>query len=146
MWTRSIVHTTYEDGTVCSETSAHKIQTPGNHPKERIHHLQQGECLKFVIMQTLELILYTSTQHGTWVIFNPRPSFEGVTKATEHHISEQPVCVPIFEIWRLEIRAGMLASQPCFKVLIPYLPRGTVDFYVNTQIDQYNSTGNKSKK
>jgi len=22
----------------CSETSAHKIQTPGNHPKERIQH------------------------------------------------------------------------------------------------------------
>ena len=38
----------------CSETSAPKIQTPRNHPKERIHHLQQGESLKFVIMQTLE--------------------------------------------------------------------------------------------
>jgi len=25
----------FEDGTECSETSAHKIQTPGNHPKER---------------------------------------------------------------------------------------------------------------
>jgi hypothetical protein len=25
----------FEDGTGCSETSAHKIQTPGNHPKER---------------------------------------------------------------------------------------------------------------
>ena len=23
----------------CSETSAHKIQTPGNHPKERIQHV-----------------------------------------------------------------------------------------------------------
>jgi hypothetical protein len=28
------VHTTYEDGTECSETTAHKIQTPGNNPKE----------------------------------------------------------------------------------------------------------------
>jgi len=28
-------YTAYEDGTVCSETSAYKIQTPGNHPKER---------------------------------------------------------------------------------------------------------------
>jgi len=26
-------HTIYEDGTVCSETSAHETQTPGNHPK-----------------------------------------------------------------------------------------------------------------
>jgi len=104
-----------------------------------------NKCLKFVIKQT-ELILYTSTQHGTWAKFNPRPCFEGVTKATEHHISEQPVCVPIFEIWTFEIRAGMLAAQPCFKVLISYLPRGTEDFDVNKHIDQFNSTGNKSKK
>jgi len=26
----------YEDGTECSETSAYKIQTPGNYPEERI--------------------------------------------------------------------------------------------------------------
>ena len=29
-------NTAYEDETVCSETSAYKIQTPGNHLKERI--------------------------------------------------------------------------------------------------------------
>jgi hypothetical protein len=29
-------YTAYEDGTDCSETSAHRIQTKGNHPKERI--------------------------------------------------------------------------------------------------------------
>jgi hypothetical protein len=28
-------YTTYEVGTECYETSAHDIQTPGNHPKER---------------------------------------------------------------------------------------------------------------
>ena len=28
-------YTAYEVGTECSETSAHDIQTPGNHPKER---------------------------------------------------------------------------------------------------------------
>ena len=27
----------YEDGTECSETLAYKIQTPGNHPEERIY-------------------------------------------------------------------------------------------------------------
>jgi hypothetical protein len=32
--------------TECSETSAHKIQALGNHPKERIQHLEQGESLK----------------------------------------------------------------------------------------------------
>jgi hypothetical protein len=28
--------TLYEDGTECSETSAYKIQTPGNYPEENI--------------------------------------------------------------------------------------------------------------
>ena len=28
-------YTAYEDGTECSEMSVHKIQTPGNQPKER---------------------------------------------------------------------------------------------------------------
>jgi hypothetical protein len=36
-------YTTYEDGTVCSETQAHKIHSPGNHPKERVQ--QQCFCL-----------------------------------------------------------------------------------------------------
>ena len=31
---------------VCSETSARKIQTPGNHPKERQQHSKHGEYLK----------------------------------------------------------------------------------------------------
>jgi hypothetical protein len=39
-------YTTYEDEAECSETSAHKIQTPGNHPQERIQHLEHGENLK----------------------------------------------------------------------------------------------------
>jgi hypothetical protein len=30
----------------CSETSAYKIQTPGNHPEENIHHTEHGESLK----------------------------------------------------------------------------------------------------
>ena len=29
---------TYEDGTECSETSAYKIQTPGNYPEESVQH------------------------------------------------------------------------------------------------------------
>jgi hypothetical protein len=32
--------------TECSETSAYKIQTPGNHPEASIQHLQHGESLK----------------------------------------------------------------------------------------------------
>jgi hypothetical protein len=30
----------------CSETSAYKIQTPGNHPVENIQHTEHGESLK----------------------------------------------------------------------------------------------------
>ena len=29
--------------TECSETSAYKIQTPGNYPEESIQHLEHGE-------------------------------------------------------------------------------------------------------
>ena len=32
--------------TECSETSAHKIQTPGNNPEESIQHSEHGESLK----------------------------------------------------------------------------------------------------
>jgi len=34
------------DGTECSETSAYKIQTPGNYPEESIQHAEHGESLK----------------------------------------------------------------------------------------------------
>jgi hypothetical protein len=30
----------------CSETSAYKIQTPGNYPEENTQHTEQGESLK----------------------------------------------------------------------------------------------------
>ena len=36
----------YEDGTECSETSAYKIQTPGNYPEESIQHSEHGGSLK----------------------------------------------------------------------------------------------------
>jgi len=32
--------------TGCSETSAHKIQMPRNHPKETAQHLEHGESLR----------------------------------------------------------------------------------------------------
>jgi hypothetical protein len=39
-------YTTYEDETECSEMSAFKFQTLGNHPRERIQHSEHGESLK----------------------------------------------------------------------------------------------------
>jgi hypothetical protein len=41
-------YTACEDGTEYFETSAHKIRTPGNRPKERIQHSEQGESLKSI--------------------------------------------------------------------------------------------------
>ena len=40
----------YEDGTECSETSAYKIQTPGNYPEENIQHTEHGESFKSRMM------------------------------------------------------------------------------------------------
>jgi hypothetical protein len=34
----------------CSETSAYKIQTPGNHPEGNIQHTEHGESLKSKIL------------------------------------------------------------------------------------------------
>ena len=36
--------------TECSETSAYKIQTPGNYPKESIQHTEHGESLKLSLL------------------------------------------------------------------------------------------------
>jgi hypothetical protein len=36
----------YEDGTVCSEMSAYKIQMMGNYPEEGIQHSEYGKSLK----------------------------------------------------------------------------------------------------
>jgi len=38
--------------TECSETSAYKIQTPGNSPVENIQHTEHGESLKSRIQNT----------------------------------------------------------------------------------------------
>ena len=47
-----LVHSTHTylpmkmEQTECSETSAYKLQTPGNYPKESIQHTERGESLK----------------------------------------------------------------------------------------------------
>jgi len=41
--------------TECSETSAHKLQTPGNNPEESIQHLERGESLKSRMQYCLSL-------------------------------------------------------------------------------------------
>ena len=51
----------YEDGTVCSETSAYKIQTPGNHPEEIIQHSGYGENLKSRILLGMLTRIFNKT-------------------------------------------------------------------------------------
>jgi len=55
-WTSSLyAHLpAYEDGTECSETSAYKLQTPGNYPKESVQHVSLN--LYNNVMQNLVVI------------------------------------------------------------------------------------------
>jgi len=39
--------------TECSETSAYKIQTPGNYPEENMQHTEDGESLKSMYLIAL---------------------------------------------------------------------------------------------
>jgi hypothetical protein len=54
----NLVHSTHAylpvkmEKTERSETSAYKLQTPGNCPKESIQHLEHGESLKIRILIT----------------------------------------------------------------------------------------------
>jgi hypothetical protein len=53
--------------TECSETSAYKIQTPGNFPEESIQHLEHTESLK---SRTLRwLYTFTCFEHNAGIIF-----------------------------------------------------------------------------
>ena len=52
--------TTYEDGTQYSETSTHKIETPGNHPKEGIE--------QFLHLSPLHSIPAVSMSRSQWLL------------------------------------------------------------------------------
>ena len=66
-----LVHSTHiylpmkMEQTECSETSAYKLQTPGNYPKENIQHTEHGESLK----SRKQIAKYIPTTYfGTFVI------------------------------------------------------------------------------
>jgi hypothetical protein len=44
----------------CSETSAYKIQTPGNYPEENIQHTEHGEILKSRTLEICQVLLKES--------------------------------------------------------------------------------------
>ena len=48
--------------TECSKMSAHKIQMPGNHPKERIQHSEHGKSLK----SRSSVMLVTFSSQALW--------------------------------------------------------------------------------
>jgi hypothetical protein len=48
----------------CSETSAHKIQTPGNYPEESIQHSERGESLKSRNSRLLQRIKWDVTRRA----------------------------------------------------------------------------------
>jgi hypothetical protein len=50
--------------TECSETSAYKIQRPGNYPKENIQHTEHGENLKSRIFLFLAGQRFSSNQEA----------------------------------------------------------------------------------
>ena len=62
--------------TECSETSAYKILTPGNYPKESIQHTEHGESLKLKMR-----IKLSKTRFGCGTIVR---NFSGVCRAQHH--------------------------------------------------------------
>jgi len=63
--------------TECSETSAHKIQTPGNYPEENIQHTEHGESLKSrkIFLNIATKIFHKNISKGTKK-FEPQPNKE----------------------------------------------------------------------
>ena len=77
----------YEDGTECSETSAYKFQTPGNHPKESIQHSVHGESLKSRTQLQLVIIIITIPNNKPDIII--RDNGKGTCNLNLRH----PFCV-----------------------------------------------------
>jgi len=52
----------YENGKECSETSAYKIQMPGNYPEENEQHTEHSESLKSRIKMKSVLCILTTCE------------------------------------------------------------------------------------
>jgi hypothetical protein len=57
--------------TECSETSAYKLQTPGNYPKESIQHLERGESLKSRVFNLSKLTKWFNYQDKLLAVLVP---------------------------------------------------------------------------
>ena len=89
--TNLLVHATYEDGAGCSKTSERKIQTTGNHPKERMQHSQQGESLKsrvthiFSGIQRYLIMRHVSAYNFGFFIFGSNKNSSDMTQQNTSH-------------------------------------------------------------
>jgi len=64
------------ENTVCSETSAYKIQTPENYPEESIQHSDPGKSLKsrnHVGVDGIHIAWWCAWSHWTNIVHSPAP-------------------------------------------------------------------------
>ena len=80
--------------TECSKTSAYKIQTPGNYPKESIQHTEHGESFKSRI--------YCTVHHSIFSLLNST----GITQINRKSCSQMQ------QMWKLFHR--LLHVTSCF--------------------------------
>jgi len=78
--------------TECSETSAYKIQMPGNYPEENIQHTEQGESLKSrrihkfpALLLTLCISLITVLHERSHTMESVEKQFLSQTKVYMNH-------------------------------------------------------------
>ena len=76
----------YEDGTERSETSAYKIQTPGNNPEESIQHLEHGESLKSRILCNIEYYIKQVNKSVQKSVTEPEKAWAEVYTYTNNHV------------------------------------------------------------
>jgi hypothetical protein len=58
----------YEDGTECSETSAHKIQTPGNNPEEYNKYFLLASYDSWLHWNSLLAVFNSKNPKGRYVV------------------------------------------------------------------------------
>jgi hypothetical protein len=83
----------------CSETSAYKIQRPGNHPEENIQHTEHGESLK----SKITIVCVERERNLHWVRALTVPMHLGFTDSpfVPHNlisVQESPVPLPKFQM------------------------------------------------
>jgi hypothetical protein len=120
----------------CPETSAYKIQTPGNHPEENIQHTEHGENLKSKILTfccsgfrvNLHCLNNTSKTKNVRLVFcNTDVAF---TSSSSNFI-----CFSFFEFWRRKRRTNSLCQTHTFCVTSHFATVLSIYFYKHNSFD-----------